>query len=238
MEIGCSLPHSQQSTTCPYPSQINPFLFSTHLWQAQLVSFLVGIRTYQHRGSLTASSHVTWCLHFRLMHRVESTCSDVSEGALPTFLSWLKWILNWCSGRKFPSYGGKRRCGAICWNIIRSKISERTSLKEVQLNRRTWLEQRPPWHPDFLLHFTCVSAHAIWWVRYITSVGRESIAVNHYGVERTANLVTKTRLLKVLGFWENQKRWTPCFHFKCGIMKTLTTVFRKHTMIEGMFDCC
>jgi len=50
MELGGSLPHSQKSTTCPYPSQINPFLCSTHVWQDQLVSFLVWIRTYQHPG--------------------------------------------------------------------------------------------------------------------------------------------------------------------------------------------
>ena len=48
MELGVSLPHSQESTTCPYPSQINPFLCPSHFWQAQLVSFLVGLRTYQH----------------------------------------------------------------------------------------------------------------------------------------------------------------------------------------------
>jgi len=32
MEIGGSLPHSQQSTTCPYPSQINPFLCPSQFW--------------------------------------------------------------------------------------------------------------------------------------------------------------------------------------------------------------
>ena len=50
MELGGSLPHSQQSTTCQYPSQINPFLCPSHFWQSQLVSFLVGLRTYQHPG--------------------------------------------------------------------------------------------------------------------------------------------------------------------------------------------
>jgi len=48
MELGGSLPHPQQPTTCPYPSQINPFLCPSHFRQAQLVSFLVGLRTYQH----------------------------------------------------------------------------------------------------------------------------------------------------------------------------------------------
>jgi len=71
----------------------------------------------------------------------------------------------------------------------------------VKQNRWTWLEQRPPWQPNFLLHFTCVSAHAIRFVRYIPIIGRESISVNHYAVGRTENLVTNTRLLKVLGFW-------------------------------------
>ena len=60
MELRGSLPHSQQSTTSPYPSQINPFLCPSHFWQAQLVSFLVGLWTYQHRGNVAASSHVTW----------------------------------------------------------------------------------------------------------------------------------------------------------------------------------
>ena len=50
MELEVSLPHSQESTTCPYPSQINPFLCPSHFWQTQLVSFLVGLRTYQHSG--------------------------------------------------------------------------------------------------------------------------------------------------------------------------------------------
>jgi hypothetical protein len=50
MELGGSLPHSQQSTNCPYPSQINPFLCPSHFWQAQFVSFSVGLRTYQHLG--------------------------------------------------------------------------------------------------------------------------------------------------------------------------------------------
>jgi len=52
MELGDSIPHSQQSTTCPYPSQINPFLCLSHFWQAQLVSFLVGLRIYQHHGTV------------------------------------------------------------------------------------------------------------------------------------------------------------------------------------------
>ena len=53
--LGGSLPHSQESTTCPYPSQINPFLCPSHFWQTQLVSFLVGLRTYQHPGKVTIS---------------------------------------------------------------------------------------------------------------------------------------------------------------------------------------
>jgi hypothetical protein len=54
MELGGSLPHSQASTTCPYPSQINSFHCPSHFWQAQLVSFLVGLRTYQHPGTYEA----------------------------------------------------------------------------------------------------------------------------------------------------------------------------------------
>jgi hypothetical protein len=48
MELWGSLPNSQDSTTCHYPSQINPFLYPSHFWQVQIVSFLVGLRTYQH----------------------------------------------------------------------------------------------------------------------------------------------------------------------------------------------
>jgi len=32
MELGGSLPHSQEPITCPYPSQINPFLCPSHFW--------------------------------------------------------------------------------------------------------------------------------------------------------------------------------------------------------------
>jgi len=48
MELGGSLPHSQEFTTCPYPNQINPFPCLSHFCQAQIVSFLVGLRTYQY----------------------------------------------------------------------------------------------------------------------------------------------------------------------------------------------
>jgi len=61
MELGSSLPHSQKSTTCPYPSQIIPFLCPSHFWQAQLVSFLVGLRTYQPRGVRQASCSKLRC---------------------------------------------------------------------------------------------------------------------------------------------------------------------------------
>jgi len=57
MELGVSLPHSQQSTICPYPNQINPFLCPSHFWQAQLVSFLVGLTTYQHPGTVYKGWH-------------------------------------------------------------------------------------------------------------------------------------------------------------------------------------
>ena len=49
VEIVGSLPHSQQPTTCPYTNQINPFLRPSLFWQAWLVSFLIGLRTYQHQ---------------------------------------------------------------------------------------------------------------------------------------------------------------------------------------------
>jgi len=48
MQLGGSLPHSQQPTTCPYPSQTNLFLCPSQFWQLLLVFFLVGLRTYQH----------------------------------------------------------------------------------------------------------------------------------------------------------------------------------------------
>jgi len=149
--------------SAPYPNQSIPLLIT--LMTSSLCFLPCRAMDLSAPGSLGSNSHVTWFLHFRLMHRAVSTCSDVSESVLPTFLGWLKWILNWCSGRKFPSYGGERRCGTIFWNIRCSKMAERKSLQDIQLNRWTWLEQWTPWHPDFLLHFTCVSAHAIWLVR-------------------------------------------------------------------------
>jgi len=51
MEVEGSLSHSQDSTTCPYPSQINPFLCPSHFGQPQRFSFLVGLRIYQHTSS-------------------------------------------------------------------------------------------------------------------------------------------------------------------------------------------
>jgi len=36
MELGGSLPHSQESTTCPYSSQINPFLCPSHFGRSSL----------------------------------------------------------------------------------------------------------------------------------------------------------------------------------------------------------
>jgi hypothetical protein len=48
MELGDSLTHLKESTTCPYTNQINPYLYPSRFSQAQFVSFLVGLRTYQH----------------------------------------------------------------------------------------------------------------------------------------------------------------------------------------------
>jgi len=59
MELGGSLPHSQEPTTYPYRSQINPFFCPSHFWQAQLVSCLVGLMTYQHPGYFCGSESVT-----------------------------------------------------------------------------------------------------------------------------------------------------------------------------------
>ena len=64
MELGGSLPHSQKSATCPYPSQIDPFLCPSHFWQAQLVFVQVGLRTYQH-PSVTMCSLIGWYTHCR-----------------------------------------------------------------------------------------------------------------------------------------------------------------------------
>jgi len=61
MEPGGSLPHSQQSTTCPYPSQINAFI----PLPITLVSVLVGLRTYQHPGMLHAVAQLVLTLHYR-----------------------------------------------------------------------------------------------------------------------------------------------------------------------------
>ena len=59
MELGGSLLYRQQSTTCPYLSQINPFLCPSNFWLAQLVSFLVGLRTYQQPGRILFLSSQT-----------------------------------------------------------------------------------------------------------------------------------------------------------------------------------
>jgi len=75
MELGGSLPHSQQSTTCPYPSQINTFLCPSQFWQAQLVPFLVGLRTYQHPGIYNTFCHPysIWCEDRNSSLRVKKT---------------------------------------------------------------------------------------------------------------------------------------------------------------------
>ena len=55
IELGGSLPHSQGPPLFICLRQIWPFLCPSHFWQARLVSFLVGLRTYQHPGSEIAS---------------------------------------------------------------------------------------------------------------------------------------------------------------------------------------
>ena len=78
MELGGSLPHSQQSTTFPYPSQINPYLCPSHFWQAQLVSFLVGLRTYQHPCMLEGPQHVLCLLYLWTLY-----CRGIQTGWVP-----------------------------------------------------------------------------------------------------------------------------------------------------------
>jgi len=51
-----------------------------------------------------------------------------------------------------------------------TKISERTSLQGVKPNTRPLLDQRPPWQPDLLLHFTRVSTHTTRLVWYVSSI--------------------------------------------------------------------
>jgi len=99
MELGVSLLHSQKSTTCPYPSQINPFLCPSHFWQVQLVSFLVGLRTYQHpcrycicciKGDVSykvyAKLHCSAHQMQLIFTRIIATCSGSSRAGSICFL--------------------------------------------------------------------------------------------------------------------------------------------------------
>ena len=72
MELGGSLPHSQESTTCPYLSQINPFLCPSYFRQEQLVSFLVELRTYQHPGNRHLIMYQVPDCKFRLLLQIRS----------------------------------------------------------------------------------------------------------------------------------------------------------------------
>ena len=58
MELGSSLPHSQESATCPYPSQINPFLCPSHFRQTQLVSPPGRAKDLSAPGNGLAGSHI------------------------------------------------------------------------------------------------------------------------------------------------------------------------------------
>jgi len=69
-----SLPHSQEYNTCPYPRQINPFLCPSHFWQAQLVSYLVGLRTYQHPGIFAEYNQQDATFHNLFISVRRSTC--------------------------------------------------------------------------------------------------------------------------------------------------------------------
>jgi len=78
MKLGDSLPHSQETTTCPNPSQINPFLCPSYFWQEQVVSFLVGLRTYQHPGKfceLSDRRSERWRPNAFIFRRVSSVSS-------------------------------------------------------------------------------------------------------------------------------------------------------------------
>jgi len=94
MEFGSSLPHSQEYTTCPYPSQINAFFCPSQFWQAQLVSILVGLRTYQHPNTklerLTASSNDILSSKiyeaFRLSYRERSF-------SIPWWQKFVSWVI-------------------------------------------------------------------------------------------------------------------------------------------------
>jgi len=99
-ELESSLPHLQEPTTCPYPSQINPILCPSYFWQAQLVSFLVGLRTYQKPNKyqeknylLRLSFHTTWritSITYRSLTRRQFTWFLVQTLIVGT---WNIWIL-------------------------------------------------------------------------------------------------------------------------------------------------
>ena len=82
MELAVSLPHSQQPTICPYRSQIYPFLFPSKCWQLQPVYFLVGLKTYQHRGinffyTLNASKiFIKFINHHVIRQPIQGNTSD------------------------------------------------------------------------------------------------------------------------------------------------------------------
>ena len=164
------------------------------------------------------------------MHRVVSTCSDVSEGVLPTFLGWLtelKWMLNWCSGRKLPSNARERRCGAICWNIGCSKMSERTSQQGVKPNRRTWTTASVTSWPLATLYMCFCACQEI--VLIHTKYRTENYFCQPLWSRTNSKFrdrYTASESLRILG---KPNKSAPCVHFECGIIKTLTTVFRIHT---------
>jgi len=109
MELGGSLPYSQQSTICPpYPSQNTPFLCQSHSWQAQLVSFLVGLRTYQHPDNyyticwwafckekrsvmciiILNSRWLKFCVKFKPPSIISFSCLSKGFSRLDAFLAW------------------------------------------------------------------------------------------------------------------------------------------------------
>ena len=76
VELVSSLPHPQQFTTSKYPSQIKPFLCPSHFWLAQLVSFLIGLRTYQHPVVFVC---VCYIYTYRKSNLITSSGSQISR---------------------------------------------------------------------------------------------------------------------------------------------------------------
>ena len=126
-------------------------------------TLLLGV--YLDRISLAAISHVTWCLNFGLMHRVVITCPEVSKGVLPTFLGWLnklKWMLNWCSGRKFlQSYVWKAVWGNLLKQLLQNIGANITTRRQTQQRNLTWTTATVTTWPLAALYMCFCACHKI-----------------------------------------------------------------------------